>query len=180
MAERKIDELVTLLPPPQRPVQTAIDWPSVEGELGLPLPEDYKQIVGTYGRCLICEVIYIIHPADRLNGSLGAMMTSLLDHTINAGSSGRENVTYPDYPVPGGLLPVARIFENILCWITDGPPDKWRLLYWGEFGREVFEFDLTLGEFMVDVLNRKHLDLVPNSWIEVGSDKRQAEAMPSV
>lgn len=46
--------LLELLPPPANPHSFKRTWQTVESELGLSLPADYKQFIDTYGPDASC------------------------------------------------------------------------------------------------------------------------------
>jgi hypothetical protein len=179
MTDSKIQELMALISPPELPADTTVDWTAAEGDLGLPLPTDYKEFISYYGSVDLCGVIYVFHPKRPLYGkSMKEESIEVLDKTINCMNNGRENLSYPDYPAAGGILPIARIYENLLCWITNGPPDTWRLLYWGTFGTEVYEYKMTLTEFLIEVFNERMKGLVGSFFVGFDSPNRKATAAP--
>ncbi|MFD4376280.1 SMI1/KNR4 family protein [Streptomyces sp. NPDC058486] len=56
-----IDDLVRLCPPPaERP--PAVDWAAAERALGVPLPDDYKRLVDTYGAGVFDETVWLLTP----------------------------------------------------------------------------------------------------------------------
>lgn len=179
MADSKIQELMALVPPPEPPADTTVDWTAAEADVGLLLPTDYKEFISHYGSVDLCGVIYVFHPKRPLYGkSIKEESIEVLNETINCMDTGRENLRYPDYPIAGGILPIARIYEHLLCWITEGPPDTWRLLYWGWFGERVYEYKMTLTEFLIEVFNERMEDIVSSAFVGFDSPKRKATAAP--
>ena len=59
-----IKELTRIVRPPKKPseVPAAPDWKSIEDQLRLVLPSDYKQHVETYGSGLLCHFIRVFNP----------------------------------------------------------------------------------------------------------------------
>src|ERR1035437_2084435 len=51
MSRDRLTRLVAIMPPPRTPTLPPgpDDWPSVERELGIGLPSDYKAFLATYG-----------------------------------------------------------------------------------------------------------------------------------
>lgn len=174
MSLPKVSELISLLPPPETPLHTDVDWDAVETDIGLQLPTDYKQIIAIYGNVSICEVIGLVHP-HHSEQSWRELQIKLLNDVINSNDGGRDNLPYPDYPKEGGILPVASVFEHLLCWVTAGPADSWTLLYWSDWGTEVVEYKMSISEFLVEVLSRR-LDFLPNTWLDPDGPYRKAEA----
>jgi hypothetical protein len=65
-----IEKLIKLVPPPAHPfnVPTDADWAAAEKELGTPLPEDYKDLVNTYGEgCFSDLYICLFSPRHSLD-----------------------------------------------------------------------------------------------------------------
>jgi hypothetical protein len=44
-----LETLTALVAPPASPAGAPFDWPAIEGELGMPLPRDYKAYCDTHG-----------------------------------------------------------------------------------------------------------------------------------
>lgn len=173
-----LNELVSLLPPPAHPHATNIDWAIIESHLGLILPSDYKAFTKLYGSVTICEVLGVLHPLSAPNGDWRADNIALLRDVIDAVKGGRANFTYPNYPDPGGLFPILQRENDLVCWITEGPSDQWRLLYWSTWGTVVHELPMSLTEFLVAILSRR-FDWIenefPDFWFGPESEYRKAE-----
>ena len=57
-----IADLIRLVPPPSVPVAANGDWPKLERELGLPIPQDYKDFIANYGTGAFCNYLVIPSP----------------------------------------------------------------------------------------------------------------------
>jgi SMI1-KNR4 cell-wall len=59
-----IEKLIVLVPPPENPVDNGTPemWGEVEQSLGFALPEDYKQLINTYGAGWFAGWIHINSP----------------------------------------------------------------------------------------------------------------------
>jgi hypothetical protein len=143
--------LIESLPPPQRPSYNRGDWRLVERELGTRLPSDFQDFTEVYGAVQICDMLWFHTPfffvgqtsytplQGEKQGYREVLLSSL--RQMDAVVGGRENVPFPDYPAPGGLLPVgATENADLIAWITKGPPDQWGTFVWKFPGLEAFTF----------------------------------------
>jgi hypothetical protein len=169
--------LIELLPPPSTPHATSVDWARVEENLRLKLPDDYKAFTETYGSVTICSELAVLHPMG-LDGDWRSDSIRLLADTIDPVVGGRDQLRYPNYPAPGGIFPIMQIFGNLVCWVTAGPSNDWRILYWATWGTEVDEFPMTFTEFLVEVVARRtewFCDQFPDTWFGMDSEDRHAK-----
>jgi hypothetical protein len=60
-----LSQLVALVTPPPRPTASPPDWAVVEEELSCRLPDDYKELVATYGPGKFDEFLHIYQPSYR-------------------------------------------------------------------------------------------------------------------
>ncbi len=134
MANRAVDDLIRLVPPARVPANggNAARFADVERLLGLRLPDDYKQLVCTYGDGVWQRFWFILNPFshNRLinllwhadNGRVAAERTARAEHP--------QGWPLAIYPEPGGILPWG-ITDNggTFWWVTHGPPSRWRTLY---------------------------------------------------
>lgn len=138
-----IEALVKAVPPPDAPLTTfAGPWEPIEAELGVALPEDYKDFVRLYGYGDFLQIVGIHVPtSESRHVRLVPEVREICDVLRN-----EEDLPYPLWPEPGGLLPVGKTdYGDYLCWLTRGRPADWRLVVWDRgFGRfEAFDRDLT-------------------------------------
>jgi SMI1-KNR4 cell-wall len=116
---------------PSAPV--AIDWPAVEGWLGLRLPDDYKDLASRCGPVLFGNWIWIYVPCSRQNGSDG-YSARLADAHRDARVKLRElpeEERLAVYPEPGGLLAWGDTRgTDILFWDTSvsEDPNEWTVV----------------------------------------------------
>src|SRR5687768_3007039 len=97
-----LNELIAPLPPPVNPYATSVDWPSVESQIGLRLPDDYKAFIKVYGSVTICHVLGVLHPLVGPSSDWHSDQVRLLQDVIDSVNDGRRNVPYPNYPAAGG------------------------------------------------------------------------------
>lgn len=161
-----LDALRKLMPPPESPVGcgTWAQWAEVQSELGLRLPIDYKYYINTYGSGWINDFLYVLNPfAGSKHLELIRNILQILNSLrANKERSGTEEVPYPLYAEPGGLLPWGFTDDgHTLYWITIGNnPDKWKVVIGESRGSEWEEYN----DYMVDLLV-KLLSGERTSWL---------------
>ena len=100
-----IEELTAFIPPPDSPKNTGTPegWADVEAELGVQLPQDFRDIISTYGNGSFAKEIHVYHPF--LNRQLQTRVEQICEEVrVNILRADEE---YPVYPEPVGLLPCA-------------------------------------------------------------------------
>lgn len=129
---RILDPLLNIMPPPTEPVEcgTWEDWIRIQRYLGTRLPIDYKRFINTYGSGQAGEFLWVYNPfskgylnlLERVFSDLGSL------RAIKA-EFGLDQVPYPLYAEPGGLLPWGHTINgDALYWLTNGEnPDQWTI-----------------------------------------------------
>jgi hypothetical protein len=114
------------VPPPQKPRCPTGDWAAVETKLGLRLPQDYMEFIGSYGTGSLQSFLHIWNYLDVPAG------TDVRDaiRSINAEYQRDRDVGYKldfePYPSPGCLIPFCSTDDgNYLNWRTSGEPSIW-------------------------------------------------------
>jgi uncharacterized protein (TIGR02996 family) len=121
-----IDELRRVLPPPKRPLNAVGNWAEVEQELGLRLPSDYKAFLSSYGSgtagCIeIVSPLGLTQDVREWWANWSGLIGDLAEY---------EEVPYPVFPEPGGLLPFGTLGDvDLLTWRTIGDPERWPFVY---------------------------------------------------
>ncbi|MEU7141502.1 hypothetical protein ABZ942_18750 [Nocardia sp. NPDC046473] len=149
-----LDNLQRLLPPPQ-PRPAAVDWNAVERDVGLALPDDYKQLVDTYGPVEFSSTVRLAvpgHPAPSLD---------LLWWIREA----RDRLGDPDFPprwdqIPDGfsldpqrLIAWGKLGGGEYClWHTTPDPEAWRVVVGSNAGWGFYPGTLT--GFLVALLTK--------------------------
>jgi uncharacterized protein (TIGR02996 family) len=146
-----MEELRAILSPPRRPTNAEGDWSAIEASLGLRLPADYKSFISTYGSGSIGSI--------EIESPLG-LQTDM--RSWWAGWAGLiadlaefEDVPYPVFPEPGGLLPFGTFGDvDLLCWRTIGEPDQWPFVYHDRY-QGFFEIKgLSAVEFLLEAVTQ--------------------------
>lgn len=138
-----IEALIEAVPPPVAP-RSAFDgpWEPVEAELGLTLPQDYKEFARLYGFGSFLEIVGIHVPAAESRYVRLVPEVQVICNNLRT----MEDRPYPVWPEPGGLLPFGKTdYGDYLCWLTRGQPANWPVVVWGRglWGFETFDCDLT-------------------------------------
>jgi len=138
-----IENLLKVVPAPAAPGQAfSGPWEPVEAEIGVALPQDYKDFCAIYGRGYFMEFLGVDiprspNPHTRLETQIVAISESL---------SGDDELPYPPWPAPGGLIPFGSTDNGqALLWRSVGEAANWRVAVWdGRSGAfEAFDCDLT-------------------------------------
>jgi hypothetical protein len=127
-----VEKLRRLVPPPVGPIGADGDWAACEREMGLRLPEDYKEFISAYGGGTLCRLFEISSPFS----SPLLWRTGVRDWWVRwaeiydcFGEVPRA-LPYPRYPAIPGLLPWGTYgTADVLSWYTAGSPDQWRVVY---------------------------------------------------
>jgi hypothetical protein len=140
-----LDELRQLAPPPADPTPLPIG--------DLPVPADYSTLAATYGQGEFCDLIFLETPDDEQ-----------LDYDREARQEYPEYYPYPLHPEPGGLLPWGATSNGaLLCWLTAGPPDNWRVVIWNQRDSEYEEHPMGATAFLAGWLaGRVTSELLPS------------------
>jgi len=132
-----LSKLTEIVPPPKKPkgVGTAAQWSKAESELGISLPDDYRQFIETYGSGLFAGFYVIYSPGEKSPYS-NLVKRQKLMQPIYESHEDRPYAVHPERP--GLLVWGADENGNYYYWLTKGTPDKWTVV--AEHGREE-EFD---------------------------------------
>jgi hypothetical protein len=129
--------LTSLLPVPESPRGLDTDWESIEHELGIVLPSDYKQFINHFGTGLIqgssldygCLSVWNYREASN-NFSLLDDVSSVISEYHDAREKG-YSLIYPFYPEKGGLLPFASTQNgDYFNWRMVGISEKWDVVFY--------------------------------------------------
>jgi hypothetical protein len=140
-----LDRLRQLHPPTAPAVLTASQWAIVEKQLGIALPDDYKELLGLYvegpplgewygfynfltekGRAAAQkDLTHLRWVREQVNGELHHMAEVLgrPERTV------RPCVPFPVYPESGGLYPWGWAQDGwTFYWLCDGTPQTWHVV----------------------------------------------------
>jgi len=146
-----LDDLQRIMPPPAHRYNagTPDQWPSVETQLGFPLPQDYKDFINHYGMGQIADFMIIFSPWCP-NSVLNLIASG--DEFLTAFRLARERnlCPYPLFPEPDGLFPWGIDDQgHRLFWHQVGHPDKWPIVVGLPDGPFFWPYQQTLTEMLV-------------------------------
>jgi len=128
-------------------------WPSVELELAVRLPDDYKEYIEIYGSGGIDGFLWIFNPfSGNENLNLKRQVVRQRQVLADLRSQG-EALPYDAFPLQGGILPFG-VTDNgdVLFWKTERRADDWTVVV-NESRSPAWErFDLSMCGFLQGVL----------------------------
>jgi len=145
-----IENLISVVPPPSAPEEAYLGpWEAIEADLGTKLPQDYKDFVRLYGSGRFMEFLGVHVPVSwSPYVRLQSEVREICD-TIGIVGSADDNLPYPLWPEPGGLLPFGKTdFGDYLFWLPRGPPDDWGVVVWDRGMGHYEAFDCGLTDFL--------------------------------
>jgi len=141
-----ITSLLEVVPPPV--AATCVfrgPWESIESEIGVSLPQDYKDFCAVYGCGYFMEFLGVAvprspNPNTRLETQIVEICESL---------SGHEGLPHPPWPALGGLIPFGRTDNgDVLLWRPTGETADWGVAVWDGRGQAFEAFDCGLTDFL--------------------------------
>jgi len=122
MTRQTLARLLHLLPRPATPVLNTGNWDEVEATLRTQLPDDYKQLIQSYGAGIIrpanCWFISPFH--------LPLLKTGSFRKCIEQAKKNGYEIPFLVYPSPGGLLPWGGGDNGeVFAWLTGSTPASW-------------------------------------------------------
>lgn len=147
-------ERLTALVPPAGPRRFR-DWPSAEQALGTPLPDDYKELVETYGGGVFDETVWLLDPACPDE-----------DYELVAAAAERAEVLanlWQTEPIPAEIqdtgarvIPWAYIEDSgaYLYWLVrpEQKPDEWTVMFNEGRGPEWEHHTASAASFLLSAL----------------------------
>ncbi|WP_432128382.1 SMI1/KNR4 family protein [Streptomyces sp. bgisy082] len=121
-------------------------WRGIEEDLGVPLPQDYKQLVDAYAPVRINGHLYLEHPANEFY-RLGQWISETLDDVESEGL-GRN-----DAGEASGLIPLACTDRGEYVFAAPGNDgERWRVLSRSRDEPEFYEHRMSFSEWLCKYL----------------------------
>ncbi|MEU2510139.1 SMI1/KNR4 family protein [Streptomyces sp. NPDC007863] len=163
---------LTALCRPPAVVPPAPNWPQVEDTLGKALPQDYKELITTYGPGQFCGFITLYQPhapsewAD-LTGPMPACLRGQIEEVQRAARH-----PWPLPHSPENLFPMGVTGNGgYLFWITQpaDTPDEWTIAVNEALRAPWFTYNGSLTAFLVSVLSRTtRVPMFPKDLLDHG------------
>jgi len=148
--------LSRIMPPPANPIESDGSWSHVEQILGITLPDDFKDLIRTYGSGTIDHFVSILNPfSTRPTLNLLEQAKRQLDALRVLHDEFGEPNPFELYPAPGGLLPVA-ITDNgdVIHWLIRGNPAAWTIVVNEGRSPDYQQFDCDLTTFLEGIVTK--------------------------
>ena len=156
MSFESLKELVT---PPEQPAEVGSveAWLRCEAQLGFKLPSDYREFVFAFGSGLFAGLYRVYNPFAKSEWTaLHPSVERTCTHLREFRQSFPQDVPYPIYPEPGGLLPWANDENgNDYYWQTLGEPDTWQVLSFNNRGEGFREHQCSMTAYLTNILTYK-------------------------
>ncbi len=151
-----IEILHGIVPPPAAPAWNVVrSWGDVERQLGVALPDDYKELVGSYGAGAFDAFIWLLNPLTT-NEYLNLIVQRDVRLRAHAEFAAEFAAPYRGFDGSGGLLPCAFTDNgDVVYWNVRGVPGRWQVVVQGSRASTWQDFQVSLTEFLVGVLRRE-------------------------
>jgi len=167
----RFDDLKATIRPPRIPLDPHGDWRSVERDIGISLPADYKQFITAYGtgtildrgfnadedRGTLCDLGVLNPFAQVRHRNLKHRIASTKKWVARLHRSFPDEYPYPPWPEPRGLFCWGTNGNgDSFYWLTKGGPDEWRIVIDHHSSARMVTFE-TVGvvDFLVAFLRNK-------------------------
>ncbi len=154
-----IEDLITAVPPPAKPIETGDqkNWVLIEQTLGISLPTDFRDFGLRYGTGRF---------TDRRELHIGVFnpFSSVFLEKIRGECDrcreckevlGQESIPYPIFPETSGLLPWGGDeIGSGMYWLTEGPAKEWPVILMNHH-EEIERYDLSMTTFLAKVFRRE-------------------------
>ncbi|MGA5515266.1 SMI1/KNR4 family protein [Streptomyces pseudogriseolus] len=132
------------------PLGLTIDWAAVEGELGVPLPEDYKELAAAFGGGVFGDSVYFLGCGAGVSFDLPAQWRARLSYGSVSAVEPYEAYT-PDGK--GVLTWGSTEWADEYCWLIDAErPGEYPVLARSHDPGPWYRYDMSTSEFLHRVL----------------------------
>lgn len=126
-------------------------WEDLERQLGVRLPDDYKEIIGSYAPVQLNGHLFLAHPStDRWN--LGEWVRETVEVFSRSDLTEAECPGFPDGPLfggPSGLIPLVDTDRGEYVFgVVDGASGEWRLMTCDGDEQDFHEYHMSFSEWI--------------------------------
>jgi hypothetical protein len=171
-----LKDIVAVVPPPPKPLEIGGPevWKTVEHELGVKLPTDYKQFVLAYGTGIIGDFLMVVTPyakSQYLNLVLVVKALSAINRELK--ESEGDRFPFSIFPDSHGLLPWGKDQNgNGYYWLTKGKPNQWPVVVRAARDPRWQQVAYSMTTFLAKALQR---EIKCEVWPKDFPDKRKAK-----
>lgn len=171
-------ELAKIVSPPFRPEYNGRpeDWPVIERILGMRLPDDFKDLINTYGTGCFLQFICLLSPFAPFNSPFNLLSGDTI-RLLRAYEEGRKEYPqyappFPAYPHSTGLFPWATTPNgDTLFWLREGDPNQWGVVVCDSRLSERYDYFCTgAANFLCQLmLGKLKLKVFPEGLLSMGA-----------
>lgn len=171
---KTIEDLTSLMPPPEAPVETGSPkgWAKAERRVGLALPRDYTAFIDLYGTGRVCGFIAVLNPfARNADLNLLELMPTLLSGLRELKREFPGFYPHPLHFEPGGFVPWGLSNQGDLYgWLTDGNQEDWKTVVFPGENPEQEVFELSFAGFLHGLVGGEVKSVtLPSDLLEKGA-----------
>lgn len=124
-----IKQLVALIAPPKKPLDSEGNWRAAEVVVGAAFPPDFRELITRYGTGAFFRGFLTVYNPLTVEG-LACIKQDEKIYRMNR--EGLYPCPFPIHPDSPGLLPWGRDENgNGYFWLTKGKPEKWSVVFLG-------------------------------------------------
>lgn len=131
------------------PAPTAV-WGELERELGVRLPDDYKEILGRYAPIQLNGHLFLKHPSTH-RWNLGRWMEETVQAFSRSDLTDLERLGFidPVFGAPSGLIPLLNTDRGEdLFGVVEGGAGEWRLFSCDGDEALYYEYNMSFSEWL--------------------------------
>jgi hypothetical protein len=152
-------DLRAVLPPPTNPVAGGdIDWAAVQAKYKIALPDDFRDLVSTYGSGAIDGFAWLLSPISANNNLNFSKSEYFLSSYAVMKKEFPSDYPRPLFPSRGSFFPWA-VTDNgeTFVWIVEGTPTEWKVAIHSANQSEEEVYSLGAVDFLTRLL-RKNIE----------------------
>lgn len=144
-------------------------WEEFEGETSIHFPDDYKELISTYGTGGIGDFLWFLTPfAEDENVNYTERADVLLEAYQTSKGNSPEYFPFNVYPEENGLLPWGYT-ENgdELYWKTGAAFEDWEIVVYESASPDYYSYKMSLSEFLYKIITKElECDIFPDDLFE--------------
>lgn len=154
MTSPSLTRLTGLMPPPPVPLNPpgSSDWSALEEKLGTTLPEDYKEVISTYGCGRVGDFISLLSPSSGREWDDSLAGLEQYREVIEVLEESDQPLSFGVFPARPGLIPIAQTDNGDVWFLLGGDDDPWRVAVLKSRGSDVTVYELPFSEFIYQAL----------------------------